>query len=179
MLAALSTGNKIGLGVAAAVFVAFALVSSFVAPRRWPEFPGRQGLPVFVIASFVMFAAMLTAVELFGAEKKEARAEPGAPKGGGEVQRTIRVQEKDFRIVLPALGTLPPATYEFDVRNVGVSPHNLVIEGGALGSAARTATISPGKTATLKVDLGTGTYALYCAVDGHRGLGMLARLAVG
>lgn len=178
-LAALSTGNMIGLGVTAAVFVAFALISSFVVPRRWPDFPGEHGLPVFVIASFVLFAAMLTAVEVFGVEKEEAKAESAAPKGGGEVKQTIRVQEQEFRIVLPALKTLPPAQYELDVKNVGKTQHDLVISGGTLTSDVKTPTIDPGKTAKLTVDLGTGQYTLYCSIDGHRQLGMLAKLAVG
>jgi plastocyanin len=178
-LAALSTGNMIGLGVTAGVFIAFALISSFVAPRRWPDFPGQHGLPVFIIASFVLFAAMLTAVEVFGVEKEEAHAESVAPAGGGEVKQTIHVQEKEFRIVMPSLKTLPPGEYEFDVKNIGKAQHNLVISGGTLTSDVTTATIDPGKTANLTVNLGTGQYTLYCSIDEHRQLGMLAKLAVG
>lgn len=180
LLAGLSTGNEIGLGVTGAVFVTFALISSFLAPRRWPNFPGQHGLPVFVIASFVLFAAMMTAVEVFGVEKEEAHAEHAAPKGGGgEVGQTIHVQEKEFRIVLPALKTLPSGNYEFDVQNVGKTAHDLVIEGGTLTAAAKTPAIQPGKTAKLTANLGTGAYTLYCSIDGHRQLGMLAKLAVG
>lgn len=68
MLVALSTGHTIGLAVAAAVFISFALISSFVAPRYRPDFPGRQGLSVFVIACLVLFAMMIAAVAMFGAE---------------------------------------------------------------------------------------------------------------
>ena len=55
VLAGLSTGHKIGLGVVGAVFIAFALSASFLAPRRWPDFPGPHGLSPFVIACFVVF----------------------------------------------------------------------------------------------------------------------------
>lgn len=68
MLVALSTGHMVGLSVVAAVFIAFALISSFVAPRLRPDFPGKQGLSVFVIACFVLFAMMIAAVEIFGAD---------------------------------------------------------------------------------------------------------------
>jgi hypothetical protein len=68
LLAGIPTGHKIGLAVVAAVFIAFALVSSFVVPRRRPDFPGRAGLSVFIIASLVLFGAMIAAVEIFGAE---------------------------------------------------------------------------------------------------------------
>jgi uncharacterized membrane protein len=64
--AELSTGHEVGLIVVAGVFIAFALVSSFLVPRYKPDFPGPTGLSVFVIASIVMFALMVTAVNFFG-----------------------------------------------------------------------------------------------------------------
>lgn len=68
LVAALSNGHKIGLAIVAAVFIAFALISSFVASRFKPDFPGKAGLSVFVIVSILMFAMMIAAVEIFGAE---------------------------------------------------------------------------------------------------------------
>ena len=59
-------GHEIGLIVVAALFIAFALVSSFLVPRYKPDFPGPSGLSVFVIASIVMFALMVAAVNFFG-----------------------------------------------------------------------------------------------------------------
>ena len=41
LLAGLTTGHKIGLGVVALVFIAFALTSSFLAPRSAPTSPAR------------------------------------------------------------------------------------------------------------------------------------------
>ena len=70
LVAALSNGHKLGLGLFAALFIAFSLVSSFVAPRRNPNFPGR-GLFWFVAASFALFVAMLAAVVVFGKEEEE------------------------------------------------------------------------------------------------------------
>jgi LPS O-antigen subunit length determinant protein (WzzB/FepE family) len=70
VLLALSTGNKVGLAGTALLFICFALFSSFVAPRRWPDFPGR-GKTAFILASVALFVIMLAAVELFGVEKKE------------------------------------------------------------------------------------------------------------
>ena len=77
LVAGLSTGHKIGLAVVGAIFIAFALSASFLAPRRWPDFPGKNGLSVFIIASFVLFAAMLTAVVVFGVESESEAAQPG------------------------------------------------------------------------------------------------------
>jgi hypothetical protein len=62
----LSTGNEIALIVVAAVFIAFALASSFLLPRYKPDFPGPAGLSVFVIVSVAMFGLMVAAVNFFG-----------------------------------------------------------------------------------------------------------------
>lgn len=59
-------GHEIGLIVVAAIFIAFALVSSFVVPRYKPDFPGPTGLSTFVIVSVVMFGLMVAAVNFFG-----------------------------------------------------------------------------------------------------------------
>jgi hypothetical protein len=67
VLLTLSTGHTIGLAGAAAVFVAFSLIVAIVVPRSRPDFPGR-GLPALVVATIILFVAMLAAVEIFGAE---------------------------------------------------------------------------------------------------------------
>ena len=62
----LTTGNKIVLIVAAAIFIAFAVGSSFLVPRYKPDFPGPAGLSVFVIASIALFVMMVLAINFFG-----------------------------------------------------------------------------------------------------------------
>ena len=62
----LPTGHKVALIIVAAVFIAFALVVSFVAPRRKPDFPGPNLLSVFVIVSLLMFLLMVLAINFFG-----------------------------------------------------------------------------------------------------------------
>jgi cytochrome c oxidase assembly factor CtaG len=78
VLAALTNGHKLGLGLVGASFIAFALISSFVLPRRNPNFPGR-GLFWFVAASVALFVAMLTAVYVFGKEPEEGEHHGGEP----------------------------------------------------------------------------------------------------
>jgi hypothetical protein len=68
LIAGLPTGHKIGLLVVAGVFIAFALVSALLVPRKRPDFPGRAGLSVYIIACFALFAAQILAVIVFGAE---------------------------------------------------------------------------------------------------------------
>jgi uncharacterized cupredoxin-like copper-binding protein len=175
-LAGIATGNKIGLAAVAATFIAFALLSSFVAPRRWPGFPGRQGLSVFVIASFVLFGAMLTAIAVLAVEKPEAEAAGTEKPAAG---KTIDVRESEFKIAVASIKEAGQGEYTFVVHNVGKVGHDLVVEGPKLSSANRTSTIAPGGEAKLTVSLGTGSYTLYCSVPGHRAAGMETKLAVG
>src|SRR5579862_1331105 len=73
VVAGLSTGHKIGLAAVGAAFIAFALISSFVLPLLSPNFPGRS-VGWYVTLCILFFAAMLSAVIVFGREKKEAAA---------------------------------------------------------------------------------------------------------
>jgi uncharacterized cupredoxin-like copper-binding protein len=178
LLAALSTGNKIGLAVVGGIFILFALTSSLIVPRRSSDFPGRNGLSVFVLASFVLFAAMVTAVVVFGVEKSEAKAahEPaGAPAPAGHA---IPVSETEFKIALAA-PKVAPGKVTFTVRNAGKIQHDLVVSGPGVAGAAKTPLLNPGQTATLTVTLAAGSYTLYCSVPGHRAAGMVTKLTVG
>jgi mono/diheme cytochrome c family protein len=73
VLLALSTGHALGLALVAGAFIAFALLSALVIPKRWPQFPGKH-LGWFIAATLVFFVAMLGAVELFAAEPEETAA---------------------------------------------------------------------------------------------------------
>src|SRR5206468_12516613 len=112
--------------------IAFALASSFILPRYRPDYPGRA-LRWFVLASVVLFAGMLVAVEFFGREPAEAGAKEttaattaatttGAPSG----PKKIDVTEKAVKIEL-ATTSLAAGSYEFDLKNAGKIPHNLTI----------------------------------------------------
>jgi cytochrome c551/c552 len=76
MIFALTTGHKIGLAGTGAAFILYSLVSAFVLPARNPNFPGRFLKP-YIGLSILMFVAMISAVLIFGKEKKEAT--PAAP----------------------------------------------------------------------------------------------------
>ena len=176
LLAGLSTGHKIGLAVVAAAFIGFALSASFLAPRRWADFPGRNGLSVFVLATFVAFFGMLAAVYFFG---RESEAKAGAANETSQVQQTIKVVETEYRIQLPKISEVKHGTITFQVHNAGKVAHDLVVTGPHVLGGPGTPTIQPGGDATLKVALGPGNYTLFCAIDDHRKLGMQARLVVG
>ena len=75
VVAGLTTGHKIGLAGIGGAFILFALISSLVLPRRSATFPGR-GVGWYVLLGVLFFVAMISAVLVFGTEKKEAAAEP-------------------------------------------------------------------------------------------------------
>jgi len=82
LLAALSDAQKAGIAGMGAAFIIFALVSSFVIPRRMPNFPGRRGVWPYVGVAVTFFVAMMLVIVFVGREKSEARAEakpPGPP----------------------------------------------------------------------------------------------------
>jgi uncharacterized cupredoxin-like copper-binding protein len=178
LIAGLSTGHKVGIAVMAVIFIGFALISSFVAPRRWPDYPGK-GLSVFVVASLVLFALMIGAIEIFGGESEKASAAASehtvAPK-----KATLDVSEKEWRITLPSstAKTLQGGSYTFHVTNDGTVTHNFVVNGPNV-SNEKTRDLKPGESADVTVVLTTGTYDLYCGIDGHKKLGMDAKLSVG
>lgn len=197
MLLALSTGHEVGLAVAGAAFIAFALASSFLFPRFRPQYPG-GGLSAFIVVAFVFFFGMLAAVEVFGAEKKEGGGErvaettstptttqptttapakttttaattSTAPKPQAT---TVQVTETEFKIALGQTD-LKAGKITFDVKNDGKIEHDLAIKGGE-----KTKLIKPGATAQLIVTLKAGKYHLYCSVPGHEAAGMKVDITV-
>ena len=178
LLAGLSTGHKIGLVVVAVIFIGFALLSSFVLPRRNPDFPGR-GASVYYLATVVVFACMIAAVAVFGAEGGEKTAS-AAESANGPVKATFNVVESEWRITLPSASakTLNAGVYVFHVENHGKLAHNLTVDGPRV-SNAHTPNISPGGSADLRVTLASGQYDLFCSIPGHKAEGMDAKLSVG
>ena len=195
MALALATVDKIGLGVVAGVFIVFALASSLLVPRYSETFPGRNGVRLFVLATLVLFVAMMGAVNVFGdegeAEGGAGHGETAAAKEGGATEtgatetgaspktgaaRTIRVAGTEFEFDLPD-ESLEPGKYTFELKNAGKVIHNLVVEGPGVDNAS-TPTIESGKTASVDVELASGTYKLYCSVAGHEDAGMKLDLEV-
>ena len=185
MLLALSTWHKIGLAGVAAVFIVFALASSFLFPRYRPSYPaGRLGW--FIVVTLTLFIGMLAAVEIFGREPAEKAAAENEPttspstspttSGNGGAGQTVQVSEKEFKITLPST-TLKPGSYTFDLSNDGKIPHDLTIAGPGVNNS-KTPVINGGQHATLKVKLAAGDYDFYCSVPGHKQLGMDVKVKV-
>ena len=199
------SGNEIALGAVALAFIVFALIVSMVVPRYRPDFPGKGGVGVLVLASLVFFLGTMTAVFVFGeaheaeaahetgttphetgeeadTETGEEEAEPEIAEGPattapGESADTIRVEAVEFKFSIDETD-LAPSRYTFELRNEGEVPHDLVIEGPEIDDA-RTPVIPGGERAQIEAALVEGTYKLYCSVPGHEDLGMVAELNVG
>jgi len=165
LLHALSTGHKLGLGLAGAAFAGFALVVSMLIPRRWPQFPGR-GLPLFLAVTVVFFFGMLAAVEIFG-KSSEGEAAAGGQK--------VSVGEVEYKIELPKT-TFAPGKYTFEVESKGRIPHNLTIKGP--GGTEATQDISAGSSSSVTLKLERGTYDFYCSIPGHKQQGMEQKVTV-
>jgi len=183
LLLGLSTGHKIGLGLAVLGFAGFSLIVSMLVPRWYPDFPGR-GLRVFLVTCVLLFVGMMTAVIVLARESSEAEAKgPETTEATTTTATTtttgaatsVPVSEVEFKITLPN-STLAAGSYSFEVKNDGKIEHDLVVQGN--GVDAKTPTIGPGKSATLKVDLKPGTYDVYCSIPGHKQAGMDLKLTV-
>jgi uncharacterized cupredoxin-like copper-binding protein len=178
LLAGLSTGNKIGLAVVAAIFITFALVSSLVVPKRNPEYPGKNGLSVFIIVTILLFLSMVTAVVVFGVESEAKGAAESTTTSAVRGGKAVAVSETEFKITL-ASSTVPAGKITFHVKNAGKIQHDLAVSGPGVNGIEKTPLIAPGGVATLSVTLGPGSFTLFCTVPGHRAAGMVTKLTVG
>lgn len=99
-----------------------------------------------------------------------------APSPANPATTQVKADLSDFRITL-SQQTYEPGAYTFTVKNTGQHDHALEIEGP--GGENRTRTLGPGESDTLKVTLRSGTYEVYCPVDGHKDMGMKTEISVG
>ena len=88
---------KIILGLVALAFISFALISSFVLPRRNPDFPGKKGLGTYLIIAVLFFAAMIGTVVFVAKEPKDsAAAAPTTTAPAGPSAAMVAAGKKVF-----------------------------------------------------------------------------------
>lgn len=127
------------------------------------------------LALLVLLAALAAGCGGKSGGSKTVAASGGGSGGGGQ---TIQVKESEYKLTPSSFTVSKPGTVTFQVTNAGQMGHALEVEGS--GVEQKTSTISPGSSAKLTVDLSkNGTYEVYCPIDGHRAMGMEAKLVVG
>lgn len=88
----------------------------------------------------------------------------------------VTAELSDFHIKL-STEKFQPGQYTFTARNTGSHVHALELKGP--GGENRSKTLEPGRSTTLTVTLKSGSYEVYCPVDGHKDLGMKTEISVG
>ncbi len=132
---ALTGGQKLGIAVVALAFVAFALLSAFVLPRRNPDFPGR-GLRLFVVVTLVFFVAMMSAMVVLAREAQED--EPGtgqAAHGAGETAGTTTQEAEGTQTNGDAAAEGNPEAGESVFADAGCGGCHALEEAGSTGAA--------------------------------------------
>jgi mono/diheme cytochrome c family protein len=78
LILALTDAQKAGIAGMGAAFIIFALISSFVLTRKWPNFPGRY-VWAYVGVVVVFFLGMMSVIVFAAKEPPEASAESTTP----------------------------------------------------------------------------------------------------
>lgn len=92
-----------------------------------------------------------------------------------ETGATVNVIARDFEFLLDS-NTASAGTVTFVVTNEGSMPHDFAIDVG--GERHQTAMLQPGSSASLTVELQSGSYEYICTVPGHDILGMKGTFTV-
>jgi len=103
---------------------------------------------------------------------------PTVHAGQDSKASTVKVNLSEWKVqVTPS--SVPAGPVTFAVTNAGTIPHAFEVEGR--GMERSTPQIQPGTSATLKLDLRSGSYEMYCPVGkgSHKMLGMMSHLMVG
>ncbi|MGB2952807.1 MAG: cupredoxin domain-containing protein [Gaiellaceae bacterium] len=96
----------------------------------------------------------------------------------GAVVKTITIHEKEFALTPSSVTLSKTGTYVFKAVNDGTIGHAFELKGK--GVEQKTSTISPGSSATITVKLSkSGSYDIYCPIDGHRQQGMHGTVKLG
>ena len=113
---------------------------------------------------------------------KGASSKSASSKGAsGGTLKTIAIKETEFELSPSTVTLSKPGTYAFKAENKGSTQHSLTIEGkGVKGDEVELEqALSPGQSGVLTVTFQkSGTYEMYCPVDGHEQEGMKGEVVV-
>jgi uncharacterized cupredoxin-like copper-binding protein len=121
------------------------------------------------VALLALFAAL--ALAACGSNSNQSAS-------SGQAEQTVAISETEFKLDPSSVQVDQAGNVTFRVTNNGAIDHALEVEGN--GVEEKSATIKPGESAELTVDLSKdGSYEIYCPVDGHRDSGMEGTVTVG
>jgi uncharacterized cupredoxin-like copper-binding protein len=115
--------------------------------------------------------AVVAALALAGAATGAMAGRTAAKKS------TIQVTEREYRISL-STKSLPAGVVRLVVHNAGHVAHKLSISGPGMSAVKTTPMIAPGATRALTVNLGGGSFKLWCPLGSHASLGMKTTLTL-
>jgi uncharacterized cupredoxin-like copper-binding protein len=99
----------------------------------------------------------------------ESASTSSSAAGQAQTQK-LTATETNFKSALDST-ELTAGTYDITVVNDGSVTHSLAVEENGT-TRATSDSLAPGQSTTLTVDLDAGSYVFYCAIDGHRAMGM-------
>ncbi len=133
MLLAITSTGKTVLLIVAGLFIAWAIVTAIVIPRRSPDFPGN--LSVYIVATVALFAAQMAAV-VWVTSTQEVEKHAAAEAGGETTSAETTPTE-----TTPATTTEPAAGAEGDAAagkqvfaSAGCGSCHTLADAGAGGS---------------------------------------------
>jgi uncharacterized cupredoxin-like copper-binding protein len=103
----------------------------------------------------------------------------GGASGG--VIKTVAIKESEFKLSPSSVTLSKPGIYAFKAENNGSVQHSLTIEGnGVKGDEVELEqALSPGQSGVLTVTFQkSGTYEMYCPIDGHEQEGMKGEVVI-
>ena len=133
LIAALSTGHKVGLGLVGLAFVVFALISAFLLPALRPDYPGKRGLPAFLTLSVTLFVGMMFAVFFFGRETSEGHAAEGSKAAATTTPSQTTTPSTAAPSTTESTTTAPVAPKSVAVTEVEFNPKFVTLDEGAKG----------------------------------------------
>ena len=134
MVAGLETSHKIGILIAAGIFIAFALLSSFVFPKMNPNFPGKH-LGWFVAGSIGLTLLMLGTIIVLAKEPKET--------GENEAAAAVDTTANETPQAPPSTTPKPPAATGDAAAGKAVFTSAGCVSCHTLKDAGATGTVGP------------------------------------
>jgi uncharacterized cupredoxin-like copper-binding protein len=124
----------------------------------------------------ILLPSVLLLAACGGGSSSSSGGSTQAASSGNSI-KTVEIAEKEYSLTPSTVTLAKDGTYTFKATNNGSTTHALEVEGN--GIEAKTGDIQPGSTATLQVQLKSGSYEMYCPIDGHKQEGMKGDITVG